>query len=321
MKAIVYQGYGSPDILRLEEVPRPTPAPNQILVQVRAASLNALDWHVMRGKPYIARLDRGLLRPKRSIPGVDVAGTVEEVGTEVTDLKPGDEVFADNRWTLAETVAGRAALYIHRPPSVTPEQAAAIPAAGMTALQAVRDHGKLEPGQHVLVYGAGGGVGTFTVQIAKALGAEVTGVTRTENLDLMRSIGADHVIDYTAEDPTRRAERYDLIVDNGATRPILSLKRLLGPKGRMVLVGASKGDWVGPMVRIFGGSLLARFGDQSITGMLAKPTREDLQTLADMAADGRIRPVIDRTYPLAETAEAMRYLETMRARGKIIITI
>jgi NADPH:quinone reductase-like Zn-dependent oxidoreductase len=288
---------------------------------VRAASVNALDWHMLRGKPYLVRMDTGILRPKRSIPGVDVAGTVEEVGAEVTDFKPGDEVFADNRHTLAETVMGRAALYLHRPASLTPEEAAAIPAAGMTALQALRDHGRLEPGQHVLVYGAGGGVGTFTVQVAKALGAEVTAVTRAENVDLVRSIGADHVIDYTAEDPTRRPERFDLLVDNGATRSILSLKRLLAPRGRMVLVGASKGDWIGPMVRILGGGMLARFGDQTITGMLAKPTREDLRTLSEMAVDGRIRPVIDRTYPLAEAAEAIRYLETMRARGKVIVTV
>jgi NADPH:quinone reductase-like Zn-dependent oxidoreductase len=321
MKAIVYRDYGGPDRLRLEEVPAPTLKPNGLLIRVRAASVNALDWHLLRGKPYIARLDFGLRGPKRAIPGVDVAGTVEAVGSEVTGFQPGDEVFADNAHTLAEYVAGRAELYVHRPPSVSPEQAAALPAAGVTALQALRDHGRLEPGQHVLVYGAGGGVGTFTVQIAKALGAEVTGVTRTENLDLVRSIGADHVVDYTAEDPTRRADRYDLIIDNGATRPVLSLRRLLMPAGRLVLVGASKGDWIGPMVRILGSSLLSRFGNQSITGMLAKPTREDLQTLADMLAAGSIRSGIDRTYPLTETAEAIRYLETMRARGKVVITI
>jgi NADPH:quinone reductase-like Zn-dependent oxidoreductase len=321
MKAIVYRAYGGPERLRLEDVPVPELQPNGLLIRVRAASINALDWHLLRGKPYIARLDAGFRGPKRAIPGVDVAGTVEAVGSEVTGFQPGDEVFADNRYTLAETVAGRAALYVHRPANLTPEQAAAIPAAGVTALQALRDHGQLQPGQHVLVYGAGGGVGTFTVQVAKALGAEVTGVTRTENLELIRSIGADHVIDYTAEDPTRRAERYDLIVDNGATRPVLALRRVLAPTGRMVLVGASKGDWIGPMVRIVGSSLLARFGDQTITGMLAKPTAEDLRILADMAADGRIRPVIDRTYPLAQAAEAIAYLETMRARGKVVISV
>jgi NADPH:quinone reductase-like Zn-dependent oxidoreductase len=321
MKAIVYRDYGGPERLRLEDVPAPALQPNGLLIRVRAASVNALDWHLLRGKPYIARMDFGFRRPKRAIPGVDVAGTVEAVGSEVTGFQPGDEVLADNRHTLAETVAGRAALYVHRPPHVTPEQAAAIPAAGMTALQALRDHGQLQRGQHVLVYGAAGGVGTFTVQLARVLGAEVTGVTRTENLDLVRSIGANHVIDYTAEDPTRRTERYDLIIDNSATRPVVALRRLLAPRGRMVLVGASKGDWIGPMVRILGSSLLARFGSQAITGMLAKPTREDLQQLVDMVAAGTITPVIDRTYPLVEAAEAIRYLETMRARGKVIITV
>lgn len=321
MKAIVYRDYGGPDKLRLEEVPAPTLKPNGLLIRVRAASVNALDWHLLRGKPYIARVDAGFRRPKRSIPGVDIAGTVEAVGSEVTGFAPGDEVLADNVHTFAELVAGRAALYVHRPENVTPEQAAALPAAGVTALQALRDHGRLQPGQHVLVYGAGGGVGTFTVQIAKALGAEVTGVTRTENLDLVRSIGADHVVDYTHEDATRGSQRYDLIIDNGATRPVLALKRILGPRGRLVLVGASKGDWIGPMVRILGSSVIARFGSQEITGMLAKPTREDLQFLTDLLAAGTITSVIDRTYPLAEVAEAIRYLETMRARGKVVITV
>ncbi len=321
MKAIVYRDYGGPDKLRLEEVPAPTLKPNGLLIRVRAASVNALDWHLLRGKPYIARVDAGFRRPKRSIPGVDIAGTVEAVGSEVTGFAPGDEVLADNVHTFAELVAGRAALYVHRPENVTPEQAAALPAAGVTALQALRDHGRLQPGQHVLVYGAGGGVGTFTVQIAKALGAEVTGVTRTENLDLVRSIGADHVVDYTHEDATRGSQRYDLIIDNGATRPVLALKRILGPRGRLVLVGASKGDWIGPMVRILGSSVIARFGSQEITGMLAKPTREDLQFLTDLLAAGKITSVIDRTYPLADVAEAIRYLETMRARGKVVITV
>ena len=222
MRAITYDRYGPPDVFRLADVPTPTPSPGGVLVKVAAASVNAFDWHLLRGKPYLARMSEGLRTPKRNIPLVDVAGTVVAVGPEVTDLAVGDEVFANKGRSAAEYVSGPARLFAPRPASLSPEEAAAVPAAAITALQALRDQGHIQPGQSVLVHGAGGGVGTFTVQVARALGAgEITGVTRTENLDLVRSIGADHVIDYTSEDVTRRPERYDLIIDNGATRPLL----------------------------------------------------------------------------------------------------
>ena len=321
MKAIVYHRYGSPDVLSLADVPKPRPKAGEILVRIHAASLNALDWHSVRGKPYVARLSMGLRKPKRHFVGVDLAGTVEAVGTGVTEFTPGDEVFANKGRGSAECVAGKASLFSPRPKNLTMEQAAAVPAAGITALQAVRDRGSVKPGQKVLIHGAGGGVGTFSVQIAKALGAEVTGVTRTENLDMVRTLGADHVIDYTREDFTRGANRYDVIIDNGATRTLVSMKRVLTPSGIIVGVGASKGDWIGPLVRIFGGGLLAKFGEQRIVGFICDPTREDHMTMKELIEAGKVTPCVDRVYPLAETPEAMRYLETLNARGKIVIGV
>ena len=321
MKAIVYHRYGSPDVLSLVDVPKPQPMAGEVLVRIHAASLNALDWHSVRGKPYVARLTMGLRKPKRSILGVDLAGTVEAVGAGVTEFKPGDEVFANKGRACAEYVAGKASLFAPKPVNLTMEQAAAVPAAGITALQAVRDRGHVQAGQKVLIHGAGGGVGTFSVQIAKALGAEVTGVTCTENLDMVRSLGADHVIDYTREDFTRGANRYDVMIDNGATRTLLSMKRVLSPTGIIVGVGASKGDWIGPLVRIFGGGLLAKFGDQRIVGFICDPTREDHMTMKELVEAGKVTPCVDRVYPLARAPEAMRYLETMNARGKIVIGV
>lgn len=322
MRAMTYDRYGPPQQLRPSELPVPTPMPGSILVRVRAASVNALDWHLMRGKPYIARMSAGLRRPKRNVPLVDVAGTVVAVGAEVPGFAVGDEVFANKGRAAAEYVSGPARLFAPRPAGLSPEEAAAVPAAAVTALQALRDQGHLEAGQSVLVHGAGGGVGTFTLQIARALGAgTVTAVTRTENLELARSLGADHVVDYTAEDVIRRPERYDLVVDNGATRPLLAMRRLLAPGGRLVTVGASKGDWIGPMVRIVAGGIVSRFGGPDMVGFIADPTQEDLLTLKELIEAGSVRPVIDRTYPLARTAEAIAYLETMRARGKVVITV
>jgi NADPH:quinone reductase-like Zn-dependent oxidoreductase len=322
MKAIVYRRYGSPEVLGLGEVPKPNVRPGDVLVRVHAASVNALDWHMVRGKPYVARFDMGLRAPKGSIPGVDAAGTVEEVGSEVTDLKPGDEVFANKGKACAEYVCGPARLFVPKPANVTMEQAAAVPAAGITALMAIRDHGKVRPGQSVLIHGAGGGVGTFSVQLAKAFGATVTAVTRTENIDLVRSIGADDVIDYTREDVTRSGRHWDVIIDNGATRSLLAMRRILAPAGTMVNVGASKGDFVGPLVRGFiGGPLLSAFRQQRIVTFFASPKREDLLVLKELIEAGTVTPVVDRVYPLAETAEAMRYLETMNARGKIVISV
>ena len=322
MRAITYDRYGPPDVLRLSELPVPTPGAGSVLVKITAASVNALDWHMLRGKPYIARTSAGLRTPKRNIPLVDLAGTVVAVGPDVTDLAVGDEVFANKARSAAEFVSGPARLFAPRPATLSPEEAAALPAAAITALQALRDQGQIQQGQSVLVHGAGGGVGTFTVQIARALGAaEVTAVTRTENVELVRSIGADHVVDYTSEDVTRRSERYDLIIDNGATRPLLAMRRLLAPGGKLVTVGASKGNWIGPMVRIVAGGIVSKFGGPAMVGFIAEPTRDDLITVTGLVDSGAVRPVIDRTYPLERTAEAIAYLETMRARGKVVITI
>ena len=322
MQAIVYRRYGSPDVLGLGEVQQPTVRPGDVLVRVHAASVNALDWHMIRGKPYVARFDMGLRQPKSSIPGVDMAGTVEAVGSEVTELKPGDEVFANKGKACAEYVCGPARLFVPKPANLTMEQAAAVPAAGITAIMAIRDHGTVQAGQSVLIHGAGGGEGTFAVQLAKAFGATVTAVTRTENLDLVRSLGADDVIDYTRDDVTRSGRRWDVIIDNGATRSLLAMRRILAPAGTMVLVGASKGDFVGPLARGFiGGPLLSAFRQQRIITFVASPKREDLLALKELIEEGTISPVVDRVYPLADTADAMRYLETMQARGKIVISV
>jgi NADPH:quinone reductase-like Zn-dependent oxidoreductase len=321
MKAIVYHRYGSPDVLRLEDVPKPAVRDGDVLVRVRAAAVNPLDWHLLRGKPYIVRPTSGWRTPKRNIPGVDVAGVVEAVGRDVTLVKPGDEVFGEKTRACAEYVCGPEKLFVHRPANMTLEQAAAIPVGAVTALQALREKGNVQPGQTVLINGASGGVGTFAVQLARHFGAEVTGVTSTPNVELVRSLGADHVIDYTRDDFTRGGQRYDLIVDNAGSRSLMSMRRALAPNGTMVMVGASKGNWIGPIARLVGGQQLSRFGGKKFRGMLTDIEREDLLFLKDLAEAGAITPVIDRRYPLSETADALRYLETMRARGKVIINV
>ncbi|HEX7197642.1 MAG TPA: NAD(P)-dependent alcohol dehydrogenase [Candidatus Limnocylindria bacterium] len=321
MKAIVYRTYGSPDILRLEEVPRPEVRDGDVLVRVHAAAVNPLDWHLLRGQPYIVRPTSGWRTPKRNIPGVDVAGVVEAVGRDVTQLKPGDEVFGEKTRACAEYVGGPARLFVHKPANLTLEQAAAIPVGGATALQSLRDHGHVQPGQRVLINGASGGVGTFTVQLAKHFGAEVTGVCSTRNVELVRSLGADYVIDYTREDFARGPHRYDLIIDNAGNRSLLALRRALAPNGRAVLVGASKGNWLGPVARMFAAGQLSRFGSRKLGFMLTDIEREDLIFLKEVVEAGSVTPVIDRSFPLAGVPDALRYLETMRARGKVIITI
>ncbi|MGI8830416.1 MAG: NAD(P)-dependent alcohol dehydrogenase [Candidatus Limnocylindria bacterium] len=321
MTAITYRAYGSPDVLRLENVPMPTFGDDGVLVRVRAASVNPLDWHLLRGQPYIVRANAGLRTPKRNIPGVDVAGVVEAVGPRVTALRVGDQVWGEKARACAEYVAGPERLFIAKPAKITLEEAAAIPAAGITALQALRDKGNVKPGQKVLINGASGGVGTFAVQIAKADGAEVTGVTSTPNVELVRSLGADHVVDYTAEDFTRSGMRYDLIIDNAANRSLSSMRRVLAPDGALVLVGASKGKWVAPIARMVAAGMLSRFGAQRLMGHLTDTRREDLETMNELVKSGKVRPFIDRCYPLAEVSEAIRYLETMRARAKVIIQL
>ena len=321
MKAIVYRRYGSPDLLRLEEVPRPEVRDGDVLVRVHAAAVNPLDWHLLRGQPYIVRPTSGWRTPKRNIPGVDVAGVVEAVGKDVTLVEPGDEVFGEKTRSCAEYVCGPEKLFVHKPSNLTMEQAAAIPVGAVTALQALRAHGNVQAGQKVLINGASGGVGTFAVQLAKVFGAEVTGVCSTPNVELVRSLGADHVIDYTRENFTRSRQRYDLIIDNAGNHSLIALRRALAPAGRAVLVGASKGNWLGPIARILGAQQLSRFGSRKLGFMLTDIEREDLVFFKDLIEAGKVTPVIDRRYPLSETADAIRYLETMRARGKVVITV
>jgi NADPH:quinone reductase-like Zn-dependent oxidoreductase len=319
MKAIVSTEYGSPDVLRLGEVEMPDVTEDGVLVRVRGTSVNPHDWHSMRGEPYIMRLGEGLRRPKRNVLGIDAAGIVEAVGKNVTHLQVGDEVFGVRSGAFAEYVSGRN--FVPKPIGLTFEQAAAVPVAGLTALQGLRDKGAVQPGQSVLIFGAGGGVGSFAVQIAKALGANVTGVTSTANVEMVRSLGADEVVDYTREDFTRRGERYDLILDIGAKRPLLTFRRALARDGTLVLVGGSAGRWIGPLARAVGALALSRFGSQALRPFLSDVNRDDLLTLKDLIEAGKVRPVIDRTYQLSETAEAIRYLETGQARGKVVISV
>ena len=318
MKAIVQERYGSPDLLRLTDVDTPALEDDRVLVRVRAASVNAGDWRRVRGSPFIVRMAEGLRRPRLGALGVDAAGQVEAIGKDVTHLQPGDEVFGVRTGAFAEYVSGRT--FMPKPANLTFQQAAAVPVAGCTALQALRDKGGVQPGQRVLVNGAGGGVGTFVVQIARALGAEVSAVTSTAHLDLVRSIGADHVIDYSREDFTRTGQRHDLIIDVGGNRSISDCRRALTPDGTIVLVGAGKG-YLGPVARLIGGLVRSRLLKQRIIAFIASVTREDLLTLKGLIEAGQVTPVIDRTYPLSETSEAVRYLETGQARGKVVITI
>jgi len=325
MKAMVYCDYGSPDVLRLEEVEKPVPLDNQILVRVRAVSVNPLDWHYMRGEPYIMRLGTGLRRPKETQLGVDFAGTVEAVGASVTRFKPGDEVFGGHHGAFSQyvTVHEDRAVVL-KPANLTFEQAASIPIAAITALQGLRDKGKLQPGQKVLINGASGGVGTYAVQIAKWLGAHVTGVCSTRNIDMVRSLGADEVIDYTKDDFTRGERRYDIILDNVGNRGLLECRRVLAPRGIYVLIGGGKSGeqgLLGPLwgpVRMF---LLSPFVKQEMGLFMADMKQDDLAILGDLMQSGKVTPVIDKRYDFHELPEAMRYLEEGHARGKVVVTL
>jgi NADPH:quinone reductase-like Zn-dependent oxidoreductase len=326
MKAVIYTDYGSPDVLQIRDIKKPVPNDDQILIKVRAASINPLDWHFMEGTPYIMRMmGVGLRKPKSPRVGVDVAGEVEAVGKNVTQFKPGDEVFGGKNGAFSEYVCARAAgAIVLKPASLTFEQAASIPIAGLTALQAIRDKGKVQPGQKVLINGSSGGVGTFAVQIAKSFGAEVTGVCSTRNLDLVRQLGADHVVDYTKEDFTNGAERYDVIIDNVGTQPLSGFRRALKPNGILVMIGGggpNDGGLIGPMGRPIKAMLLSPFTSQKMGMMMADLTKQDLTALGDMMQSGKVKAVIDRTYPLSQIAEALRYLEAGHARGKVIITV
>ena len=323
MKAIVYHDYGSPDVLKCEEVDKPTPGDSEVLIRVRAASVNPADWHYMRGTPYFVRLQAGLRRPKATRLGVDGAGQVETVGRNVTQLKPGDGVFGACRGAFAEYACAAESALVMKPDNVTFEQAASVPIAAVTALQGLRDKGRIQPGQKVLINGAAGGVGTFAVQIAKSFGAEVTGVCSTRNVDRVRSIGADQVIDYTQEDFTKTGQRYDIILDAVGNHSLLACRRALNPKGIYVAVGGPSGPWmIGPLARAITAPVLSRLVSQNLVMLLARLSKEgDLAILRDLMAAGKLIPVIDRTYPLSEVPEAIRYLEEAHARGKVVITL
>ena len=318
MKAIVKDRYGSPDVLRVDEVDKPELTDEGVLVRVRATSINAHDWHMLRGKPYLARLSEGFRRPKERKLGLDVAGIVEEVGANVTHVKPGDAVFGSRYGAFAEYVSGKS--MVPMPAGLTFEQAAAIPTAGQTTLQGLRDHGALKPGQRVLINGAGGGVGTFAVQIAKALGAEVTAVTSARTVETVRSIGADEVIDYTRDDFTRGKPRYDLILDIGGNHRLSALRRSLTPTGRVVMVAPQPGQWIGPVARVIGALITTRLGARPARAFLADPSKDDLLVLKGLIEAGKVMPVIQRTYPFDQIPDAIRRVEGGHAQGKVVIT-
>lgn len=322
MLAIVQDTYGPADTLELRDIDPPEIGPTDVLVRVQAAGVDRGVWHLMTGLPYPTRLAFGLRRPKTPVPGMDLAGAVEAVGADVTRFAPGDEVFGIGTGTFAEFAVAKEAKLAHRPLGSSVEQAAVTAVTGLTALQAVRDHGQVRPGQHVLVLGASGGVGTFAVQLAKANGAEVTGVASTAKLDLVRSLGADHVIDYTREDPTRRTQRYDVIIDTGGNTPLSRLRRALTPTGTLVIVGGEGGGrWLGGLDRQLRAMLASSFTRQTLTTFVASENAEDLAHLAHLIQVGMLTPVVDRTFPLAETAKAIRYLEEGHARGKVAVTV
>jgi NADPH:quinone reductase-like Zn-dependent oxidoreductase len=325
MNAIVQDVYGSAGVLKLREVDSPTIGDSSVLIRVRAAGVNVADWAIMSGLPYIARPMYGLGKPKNRVRGTDVAGVVEAVGASVTQFRPGDEVFG---WSghlggaFAEYAAVSEDALVSKPAKLTFEQAAAVPMAGTVALLALRDHGKVQAGQKVLVNGASGGIGTFAVQIAKSLGADVTAVTSTKNVDLVRSIGADHVVDYTKVDFTRTGQRYDFILDNVANRSLSDLRRALTPNGALVPNGGGFDHrWVASGGRLIGAKVSFAFGSQNVLTFIASSKKQNLVALRELIEAGKVIPVIDRTYPLSEVPEAIRYLGKGHARGKLVITV
>jgi len=323
MKAIVYGCYGPPGVLRLTDVERPVPTADQLLVQVHTAAVNPLDWHYLRGEPYIMRLTSGIGRPAVNRLGVDFAGTVVAVGRDVTRFRPGDAVFGGVTGAFAEFVVIRESRAVaSKPANVGFEEAAAVPIAAITALQAVRDKGGVRAGHKVLINGASGGVGTFAVQIARDLGAEVTGVCSTRNVELVRSLGADHVVDYTQEDFTRGDRRFDVIIDMVGSHSLLAYRRVLAPDGVVVIVGSTSRDpWLGPLLRPLAGLLVDPFVSQRFVTLLAELNQPDIETLAGLLGSGKLKPAIDRRYGLEQLPEAIEYLETGRARGKVVIDV
>ena len=323
MKAVTRTAYGGPEVLALRDVDRPVAAEGQVLVRVHAASVNAFDWHMLTGTPYLARLQAGLRTPKSELLGVDFAGTVEAVGANVDAFRPGDEVFGGRSGAFAEYVPVREeGAIVRKPAGMTFEQAAAVGIAGVTALQGLRDKGQLRSGQAVLVNGASGGVGTFAVQIAKALGAEVTAVCSTPNVDTARALGADHVVDYTREDFVASGKRYDLMLDIAGSRSCANCKRVLKDDGKLVIVGGPKtNNWVGPLASGLATRLRSLRGSRSAVVFLAKLNGEDLVTLGELVDSGAVRPVIDRRHSLSEAADALAYVGQGHARGKVVIDV
>jgi NADPH:quinone reductase-like Zn-dependent oxidoreductase len=333
MKAAVYTRYGPPDVVQIADVEKPVPQDNEVLIKVCAAGVNPLDSHLMKGKPYIARIFFGLRKPKITRPGVDLAGRVEAVGRNVTQFKPGDEVFGMCRGAFADYACAPEAALVAKPDNVTFEQAASAPVAAFTALQGLRDKGKIQPGQKVLINGAAGGVGTFAVQIAKSFGAVVTGVCSTRNVDMVRSIGADHVIDYTQYDFTKSnfdtgpdtgpntGQRYNLIFDLVANHSVLACRRVLNPKGIYIMAGALSGRVIGFLTFPIKALVLSPFVSQKFVMFIARSSKEDLIIMRDLMKSGKVTPVIDRRYSLSEVPEAIRYLEEGHARGKVVVNL
>ncbi len=322
MKAAVYSRYGPPDVVQIKDIEKPVPKDNEVLIRVRAASVNPADWHFMRGTPYLVRIIAGLRKPKITRLGVDVAGQVEAVGRNVTQFKLGDAVFGTCRGAFAEYVCTSESALAFKPDNVTFEQAAAVPIAAFTALQGLRDKGHIQSGQKVLINGAAGGVGTFAVQIAKSFGADVTGVCSTRNVDMVRSIGADRVIDYTQEDFTKSGQRYDLFFDCIGNHSLSACRRVLNPKGIYVAVGGPSGRWmIGPLARLIIALVLSRFVSRKFVTFIAKRSKEDLTIMRELMESGKVTSVIDKRYSLSEVPEAIRYLEEGHARGKVVITL
>ena len=323
MRAIAQHRYGGPDVLQLEQRPLPAVGDDEVLVRVRAAGVDRGVWHLMAGLPYLMRVvGFGLHAPKNPVPGMDLAGTVAAVGKNVTRFRVGDEVFGVGKGSFAEYAVAPEAKLAHKPANLSFEQAAALAISGMTALQGLRDVAKLQAGEKVLILGASGGVGSYAVQIAKAFGAEVTGVGSTSKIELVKSLGADHVIDYTREDITDSGTRYDVILDIGGNRSLSKLRRALKPRGRLVIVGGENGGrLLGGLERLLRAMLLSPFVSQTLASFISGERQEDLQTLKEMAEAGNITPRIDRAFPLVEAAEAVRYLEQGRARGKLVISV
>ena len=321
MNAAVHERYGSPEVVEVKEIEKPAPDAGEVLVRVRAASLNRLDWYTLTGTPMLARMTGGFLKPKEAGLGVDFAGTVDAVGEAVTDLQPGDEVFGVRSGALAEYVCAAKAV-ARKPANLSLEEAAALPVAALTALQGLRDKAELKPGDRLLINGASGGVGTFAVQIAKALGAEVTAVCSTRNVEQAQSVGADRVIDYSREDFTRNGRRYDVLFDVAGSRSWRECKRALEPHGKLVIAGAPKGNRIlGPLGHIVGTRVAALGSSRRVIFFITKPNKDDLAELRGLVEAGRVRPAVERTYELSETADALAYIGEGHTQGKVVIRV